>query len=481
MGNYVVGIGGTGAKFIEALTFLSSSGVMPEGHEKLHIMFVDPDVGNGNLERTRLSIDFYNRSKSLGFGGDSTLFKTEIQTSNPDVWSPVTDKQALSLTDIFDYNILKANDNTKNIAHLIDVLFSPAERTVELDKGFRGHPSIGSAVLANTLKLTNNEPWGTFRSLVLNELNNGHQVNVFLAGSIFGGTGAAGFPTIGELLKKELTGVEEIRLGGALALPYFSFIADDSTVDLRASSEDFLVNTQASLGYYLSRNDMEIFDVLYLTGEENMCPVSQFSIGANTQKNEAHFLEVFMGLAAIDFFSAREGGCYIVGRKNTNEIEWSDIPYPDGYTVFKRKVAQFTRFAYVYVNIYFPDIEAIRNGTCSKSIPWHQDYFIKKGQSVMQENIYQNLLCIKEFCQRYLEWFEQIHSSYTSGTVSLLNKKALAEGSRQSFSELVLPYTKPDNKELGNIWRVMSKYKNKYQDASVAGIFLNSLYEGCSI
>jgi hypothetical protein len=313
---------------------------------------------------------------------------------------------------------LRFKYNTENIAHLIDVLFSPAERTVELDKGFRGHPSIGSAVLANTLKLTNNEPWGTFRSLVLNELNNGHQVNVFLVGSIFGGTGVAGFPTIGELLKKELKGIEEIRLGGALALPYFSFIADDSTSDLRASSEDFLVNTLASLGYYLSRNDMDVFDVLYLMGEENMCPVSQFSIGANTQKNEAPFLEVFMGLAAIDFFSAREDGCYIVGRKKTNELEWSDIPYPDGYTVFKSKVAQFTRFAYVYVNIYFQDIEAIRNGTCSKSIPWYQDYFIKKGKSVVQEDIYQDLLCIKEFCQRYLEWFEQIHSFYTSGTVS---------------------------------------------------------------
>ena len=107
-------------------------------------------------------------------------------------------------------------------AHLFEVLYSEKERDTELDKGFRGHPSIGASVMAQTV-LGNAEPWKTFRDLVNADMN----PKVFLAGSIFGGTGASGFPTIAKLIKNELKAVKvKTQIGGALVLPYFTFIAD---------------------------------------------------------------------------------------------------------------------------------------------------------------------------------------------------------------------------------------------------------------
>ena len=58
-----------------------------------------------------------------------------------------------------------------------------------MDKGFRGHPSIGASIMAQTA-LGEDEPWKTFRALVKTDTD----AKVFLAGSIFGGTGASGFP-----------------------------------------------------------------------------------------------------------------------------------------------------------------------------------------------------------------------------------------------------------------------------------------------
>ena len=70
-----------------------------------------------------------------------------------------------------------------------EVLYSEKERTTQLHEGFRGHPSIGAAVMAQTV-LGGGEPWKTFNSKVAKDPN----PKIFLAGSIFGGTGASGLP-----------------------------------------------------------------------------------------------------------------------------------------------------------------------------------------------------------------------------------------------------------------------------------------------
>ena len=69
------------------------------------------------------------------------------------------------------------------------------EKETPLQEGFRGHPSIGSAVMAKMVDLQEDETWREFRK---NISNDDGEAKVFLAGSIFGGTGASGFPTIAQ-------------------------------------------------------------------------------------------------------------------------------------------------------------------------------------------------------------------------------------------------------------------------------------------
>ena len=56
MSYYFVAIGGTGAKVMEALTHLCIAGLLPS-NERLYISAIDPDVGNGNLERTATALN----------------------------------------------------------------------------------------------------------------------------------------------------------------------------------------------------------------------------------------------------------------------------------------------------------------------------------------------------------------------------------------------------------------------------------------
>ena len=86
MASYVIGIGGTGAKCVEALIHLCAAGLMPDrkngqgqplGKEDLYVAFVDSDVSNGSLERAQITLNQYNACKSNKLGA-SDLFKTQV-------------------------------------------------------------------------------------------------------------------------------------------------------------------------------------------------------------------------------------------------------------------------------------------------------------------------------------------------------------------------------------------------------------------
>lgn len=65
--NYLIGIGGTGARVVEAAVFMCAAGYGPD---ELSIFLIDPDKGNGNLARTTNLIDLYKDcKKDLGVSG----------------------------------------------------------------------------------------------------------------------------------------------------------------------------------------------------------------------------------------------------------------------------------------------------------------------------------------------------------------------------------------------------------------------------
>ena len=118
--------------------------------------------------------------------------------------------------------------------------------------------------------------WETFWADVENTSEEGG-VRVFLAGSIFGGTGAAGIPTLGArgcsgppaaVLGDRSDGRKrsKVRLGAALVLPYFTF--DPGTTagpQMFVTAADFPIATKAALHYYQTKP--LAFDDLYLVGD----------------------------------------------------------------------------------------------------------------------------------------------------------------------------------------------------------------------
>ena len=103
MSFYFISIGGTGAKVMESLIHLCIAGILPE-NERLFISAIDPDVGNGNLERTATALNNFAVFQSFSVGNDTNLFKNKVSIVRPFPFNPTgTDKMLDDLINFYHY------------------------------------------------------------------------------------------------------------------------------------------------------------------------------------------------------------------------------------------------------------------------------------------------------------------------------------------------------------------------------------------
>lgn len=300
---YVFGIGGTGSRVIRSLTMLLASGVKLEnGFDTVVPLIIDPDAANGDLNRTT---DILHKYQNIykNSGEQNQFFGTKISTMKQ-----LLDENVSSMSDHFifgmsntgqkfgefiDYNGLD-NENRA----LIDLLFSQANLEADMTVGFKGNPNIGSIVLN---RFARSDEYREFS----NSFNPGD--GIFIINSIFGGTGASGFPLLlknlrvnnADLVNSDV--ISRSTIGGVTFLPYFN-IPDGGKDGREIDSSTFMSKSKAALSYY----DHAIFDkdesldAFYYLGahSNNNVPYAE---GKEDQRNPAHFLEMAGALAIVDF------------------------------------------------------------------------------------------------------------------------------------------------------------------------------------
>lgn len=503
MSYHVIGIGGSGAKGVEALVHLCAAGLMPDG--ELNVFFVDPDRSNGSLERAQSTVQQYRDCKNIALG-KIDLFKNTLTQARPGVWSPFEERATPTLESFFHYAALKAQNEAA--AHLFDVLYSPQEKQVVLDEGFLGHPSIGAAVMAKNVKLEDVEPWKTFRTKVDSEAKAGGGCKIVLIGSIFGGTGASGVPTIARLIKEEFADYENIKIGGVVLLPYFWFLSAEKQLNdgriFKLDPENFILNTQAALRYYHNQNYLDSFDFVYLVGEHTLVEVKNTSAGGNTQNNDPHFVELFAALGAVDFFNHIDrkmqdkefiGRRYnMVARGDIKRLEWRDLPDENSGNTVKRKLGRLAQFAFAYLNAYYPMLQDIRKNGDSYRAPWFVQFFERKKVSLEDDKVQQRLENMKTYCETFLRWLANIHNSSDELGVGFCQYTAFSEYEdrtmkllpatqfkTQYFENLISMEGKEDPNGLDLLWQRMCDARVKDRNADDLGKFFHALFRECMI
>lgn len=291
---YIFGIGGTGSRVLKSLTMLLASGVKIDA-DKIVPIIIDPDRAAADLTRTVEMMRTYNSIRNqLSFDSSSQnrFFGTEIDLSIvPDVVMPLDNTQDVKFDKYIGYSQLdKANKA------LASILFSQHNLNAKMNVGFKGNPNIGSVVL-NQYQHSK-----IFQDIIASFEQDDR---IFVISSIFGGTGASGFPLLVKNLRaisNELSGngnVKDAPVGAITVLPYFSVKPEDASKS-EIDSSTFIAKAKAALTYY-DKNVSEP-NVLYYVAD-NISNQYENVDGGTEQQNDAHIVELISALSIIDFMS----------------------------------------------------------------------------------------------------------------------------------------------------------------------------------
>lgn len=406
MKTYVFCIGGTGTRVMKSLAMLLTAGVEIETDEIVPI-FIDPDVAAADLTRTISFLREYKYVNGLlHFTSDmkNRFFKTKI--------SEVISNYRLELSNTQNDRFRKyMGFDSLDIANqaLAYMLFSEKNLDSDMEVGFKGNPNIGSVVLNQFAQ-----------SDAFKEFTNSFRPNdrIFIVSSIFGGTGASGFP----LLLKNLRGInmnlpnagniKDAAIGAITVLPYFNLAqSQDGTNDIDSST--FISKAKAALEYYdknISGNNS--LNAFYYIADD-VYNMYEYSEGGTTQGNKAHIIELLAALAIIDFCrmdnamlqSSKGKAVHPVykefGAASDDENMIFSSFYDSTRDLIQRPMTEFTLFC-KFLNEHL---------SSSKSQQW------TKGKRSFDENFFNgnffkdHLIKLKE---SYLQWLGEMEANRRS-------------------------------------------------------------------
>lgn len=450
--NYLIAIGGTGSRCGEAVVYLAAAGLF---RDPIHVLIVDPDQNNGNTVKTRQLVVNYHalhlaqqpkqaRFKSAwGFGGakgpNPELFQASINgdagggnAQHPIFWHNPNPAQR-RFGEVIEYQAQNAE-----FKDFLDLFYEPSDLEMVLDVGYRGRTNVGAVALKQDLEGTSDIADGGLREFLVNlniDLQN-EETKVFVMASVFGGTGAAGLPTIPALIDRLPDAVvshdnrRRLRYGCAMMTPYFSFPkGSSSNTGPGTDSARHAVATQAALLHYA--HVPPGYQHVYFIGAPAKPQTSSTNVpGGQNQTNDPHYAEIIAALSASEFFS--EGKIksdinelhFADTQQNKKDlfVRWDTIPVHPGSANRREEIKQrlviFTTFAYFYKNFLY---QRFMNNQAYKDTNWYKNNF---GQLTLDDQG-QLLHHLYEFSVSYLRWLHEIGDTGQHANLRLFNWNGL--------------------------------------------------------
>jgi hypothetical protein len=326
---FVISIGGTGMRCVEAFTHLCAIGMFD--NKEIDILSIDTDSNNGNKGRSEQLIERYNRIKggSNSKPTQNSFFsaKLNIHKFDPNYSG---DRESFEL--ISSPNSQNDKDKKENKA-LADLFFDDDVQTFDLSHGYRAQTHLGSHLMYHAiLEAARNVNEGGSRKedqdladFLDKIIKAGENARVFIFGSMFGGTGASSIPIIPKALEEAIKIKDSTaslskgaKFGCALLSDYFEFKVPDATQKKKkkviADSTNFSLNSQAALMFYINDKTVkETYDLMYHIGWPKKVNYSKDDsqkdtiTGGGEQKNSCHIAELMCACAVHDFFNRDSG------------------------------------------------------------------------------------------------------------------------------------------------------------------------------
>ena len=335
---FVFCIGGTGIRVMKSIAMLMAGGMDTNGYTVVPVI-LDPHLDLEEKKNLHSLIDSYKDiyNKTIN-NGSSTLnsldgfFNSEIRTINELNNQTNDTQQNAGSKEKFRSYIELANlgaDDLNN--YLVETMFSTKNLDNPLSVGFKGNPNVGTVVLGEMIE---GADW--FRAFKQHCEKNDR---VFIISSIFGGTGASGYPLLEKKIRlaENEPAVKNALMGAVTVLPYYG-LKDPATTGSDIDSANFYTKTKAALAYYEGTVKS---DYLYYVGEKSLKQV--YDNDEKKQDDKANFIELVAASALFDFLKrGKPDNQQYLSRAIESDLESLDlVSLGNGYKDIVKSVADY--------------------------------------------------------------------------------------------------------------------------------------------
>lgn len=401
---FVFCVGGTGLRVMKSVTMLMAAGMDTNGYTIVPIK-VDPHRDLDERKGLNALLEDYEKiyKRTVTDGSEilnplKGFFSSEM-VSLGELYNQQNDTDELGGEEsrFGDYiDAYLPNDEVNKF--FVQTLYSQKNLDSKLSVGFKGNPNVGTVVLGDMIDGAN---W--FEGF-LDKFNDGDRI--FIISSIFGGTGASGYPLIEKKIRnsKDYPRVMKALMGAVTVLPYYS-LEDPDTTNSDIDSTSFLTKAKSALAYY---EDTVQSNYLYYVGEksENWTTYENNEV---EQRDKAHFVELVAASALFDFLKREEPDTtqYLSRAIRENKQSLDHISLGDDYNDILKCLADFSLLRLI-VNV----------------LP-NEPYFPLKKRRAMDEKFYSGdeYVALKNFLEAFKVWYDELATNKRAFTPLNLDKE----------------------------------------------------------
>lgn len=386
---FVFCVGGTGLRVMKSVTMLMAAGMDTNGYAIVPIK-VDPhrDLDERKGLNTLLEdyMKIYNKTVT---DGNQTLnplkgFFSSEMIDLKDLNNQQNDTDELGGEEMRFGKYINAElpDDDVN-KYLVQTLYSQKNLDSKLSVGFKGNPNVGTVVLGDMIEGAN---WfEAFKQQCQEE------DRIFIISSIFGGTGASGYPLIEKKIRysKDLPNVCNAVMGAVTVLPYYA-LEDPGITNSDIDSTSFITKTKSALAYY---EDTVASDYLYYAGEksDNWATYENNEV---EQKDKAHFIELVAASALFDFLKRekQDTNQYMSRTIRENNPSLDRNSLGEAYNDIIKHITDFTLLRLIV-----------------KTLP-NESYFPLKKRRDMDAKFYasEEYIALKKFIEQFKGWYDEL-------------------------------------------------------------------------
>jgi len=340
---FVITGGGTGAKVAEALTHVCAAGMAPD---EVHVLLIDSDTSNGNVQRAVRAADSYSSLQS---------FPWKVQSKDVDSWGGSNGasedgttlfdsrlhlyKLTQPLSTVLDGGLQTSVGDDRDISQVLKLLYDEDERHADCRDGFRARPNIGCLLLSEHLneELASNPEAQKFLNRLANAASAQPIVPVAVTASVFGGTGASLLPVIRGCVEEAFrrssdtrVNTDKLHWNAVKILPHCEPESREESVD----PDRFLLDTATTLQFYSKvyrGGDDDAYDSVYLVGSDRPSRNRmKVELGSQEQSNPGFFEELVAALMIVDAAERAGNGDDQIRVYEPDEtqqfLNWEDLP-----------------------------------------------------------------------------------------------------------------------------------------------------------